>query len=212
VLPRIFDSFEQGVRRVQAGHGGLGLGLAISRAIVEAHHGQMEASSPGRNRGTVVTISLSTIATRTRTGEPKGKRDSTTATATSEAQKTRPLRILLVDDHTDTVITLGALLRNLGYDVACAETVHQALKLAKESRFDLLVSDIGLPDGSGHDLMRQIRSRQSIAGIALSGFGMEDDLEKSRAVGFTDHLIKPVNVDRLQATLREIARSRATSG
>src|SRR5437763_141963 len=212
VLPRIFDSFEQGVRRVQAGHGGLGLGLAISRAIVEAHHGQMEASSPGRNRGTVVTISLATMAVRSSTDEPRGKRDSTAATSTNEAQNTRALRILLVDDHTDTVITLGALLRNLGYDVACAETVKQALELAKESRFDLLVSAIGLPDGSGHDLMRQIRARQSIAGIALSGFGMEDDLEKSRAVGFTDHLIKPVNVDRLQATLREIARSRATSG
>src|SRR5207237_4095506 len=132
-------------------------------------------------------------------------RASPPATPTSKAQKTRPLRILLVDDHTDTVITLGALLRNLGYDVACAETVKQALELAKESRFDLLVSDIGLPDGSGHDLMRQIRARQSIAGIALSGFGMEDDLEKSRAVGFTDHLIKPVNVDRLQATLRDRA-------
>src|SRR5438034_929662 len=201
----------KGVRRVQAGHGGLWLGLAISRAIVEAHHGEMEASSPGRNRGTVVTISLATIAVRSSTDGPKAKRDSTAASSTSEAQKPRPLRILLVDDHTDTVIILGALLRNLGYDVACAETVKQALQLSKESRFDLLVSDIGLPDGSGHDLMRQIRARQSIAGIALSGFGMEDDLEKSRAVGFTDHLIKPVNVDRLQATLREIARSRATT-
>lgn len=207
VLPRIFDSFEQGVRRVQAGHGGLGLGLAISRAIVDAHHGHMEASSPGRNRGTIVTISLATIAGRSSAEESEAKRGSTAATSPSDHPKT-PLRILLVDDHTDTVITLGALLRNLGYEVACAETVRQALLLAKESKFDLLVSDIGLPDGSGHDLMRQIRAKQSIAGIALSGFGMKDDLEKSRAVGFTEHLIKPVNVDRLQATLREIARSK----
>jgi hypothetical protein len=207
VLPRIFDSFEQGVRRVQAGHGGLGLGLAISRAIVEAHHGHMEASSPGRNRGTIVTISLAAIPGRSSVDESEVKRGPTATTSLSDQQKA-PLHILLVDDHTDTVITLGALLRNLGYEVACAETVKQALQLAKESKFDLLVSDIGLPDGSGHDLMRQIRAEQSIAGIALSGFGMEDDLEKSRAVGFTEHLIKPVNVDRLQATLREIARSK----
>ena len=210
LLPRIFDSFEQGVRRVQAGHGGLGLGLAISRAIIEAHHGRVEASSPGKNRGTMVTISLATIAMPSSAKEEEGKRPPNAAPSTGEGQKTR-LRILLVDDHTDTVITLGALLRNLGYEVACAETVKQALQLAKESNFDLLVSDIGLPDGSGHDLMQQIRAKQSIAGIALSGFGMEDDLEKSRAVGFTEHLIKPINVDRLQATLREIARTRASN-
>jgi CheY-like chemotaxis protein len=167
----------------------------------------MEASSPGRNRGTIVTISLAAIPGHPGTDYPATKRGATAVTSPDDQQKT-PLHILLVDDHTDTVITLGALLRNLGYEVACAETVKQALQLAKESKFDLLVSDIGLPDGSGHDLMRQIRAEQSIAGIALSGFGMEDDLEKSRAVGFVDHLIKPVNVDRLQATLREIARSR----
>jgi CheY-like chemotaxis protein len=210
LLPRIFDSFEQGVRRVQAGHGGLGLGLAISRAIIEAHHGQVEASSPGKNRGTIVTIALATIAMPFSAKEGEGKSPPSVVLSKGEAQKAQ-LRILLVDDHTDTVITLGALLRNLGYEVACAETVKQALQLAKESKFDLLVSDIGLPDGSGHDLMRQIRAKQSIAGIALSGFGMEDDLEKSRAVGFTEHLIKPINVDRLQATLREIAQKQASN-
>jgi CheY-like chemotaxis protein len=210
LLPRIFDSFEQGVRRVQAGHGGLGLGLAISRAIIEAHHGQVEASSPGKNRGPIVTIALATIAMPFSANEGEGKSPPSVVLSKGEAQKAE-LRILLVDDHTDTVITLGALLRNLGYEVACAETVKQALQLAKESKFDLLVSDIGLPDGSGHDLMRQIRAKQSIVGIALSGFGMEDDLEKSRAVGFTEHLIKPINVDRLQATLREIAQKQASN-
>jgi PAS domain S-box-containing protein len=199
-MPRIFHSFEQGVRRVQAGHGGLGLGLAISRAIVEAHHGKMEARSPGRNRGTVVQISLETVVAPAVTETESGERHSTTASE----HRTR-LRILLVDDHTDTVITLGALLRRLGYDVVCAETAEEARHLADQSKFDLLVTDIGLPDASGHELMRDLRDRQSIPGIALSGFGMEEDLEKSRAVGFVDHLIKPVNVDRLQAALRGIA-------
>jgi PAS domain S-box-containing protein len=199
-MPRIFHSFEQGVRRVQAGQGGLGLGLAISRAIVGAHHGQMEAKSPGRNRGTVVQISLETVPA------PAASDISSRGGIQSfDPARNVHLRILLVDDHTDTITTLGALLRRLGYEVVCAETAEEARGLAEKSKFDLLVTDIGLPDASGHDLMRELRARQSIPGIALSGFGMEEDLEKSRAVGFIDHLIKPVNVDRLQAALREIA-------
>src|SRR5207253_7857572 len=116
--------------------------------------------SAGRDRGTIMTISLATIPRRSGADESEVKRGPTAATSLSDQQKA-PLHILLVDDHTDTVITLGALLRNLGYEVACAETVKQALQLAKESKFDLLVSDIGLPDGSGHDLMRQKIGRAS---------------------------------------------------
>jgi CheY-like chemotaxis protein len=118
------------------------------------------------------------------------------------SQNDHKLRILLVDDHKDTVRTLNLLLTRLGYAVVSAESVNEALAAANKSHFDLLVSDIGLPDGSGLDLMRRIREKQQIDGIALSGFGMEDDLRKSREAGFVDHLIKPINLDRLQAALR----------
>lgn len=201
-LPRIFDSFEQGVRKVQSGHGGLGLGLAISKAIVEAHDGQMLASSPGRNRGTIVTVSLATVPVSTARKAVAPMEDSSPHRSSSPAKL---LRILLVDDHTDTVTALGMLLRRIGYEVECAESKTEALQLAARSHFDLLVTDIGLPDGTGHELLLEIRARQPIAAIAVSGFGMEDDLEKSRAAGFAKHLIKPLNVDQLQSALREIA-------
>jgi signal transduction histidine kinase/CheY-like chemotaxis protein len=203
-MARIFNSFEQGVRRVEAGRGGLGLGLAISRAIVGAHGGRIEARSAGRGRGTLVQISLETVPTPAAPPPEPAFEDPSPAPLPRKS-----FRILLVDDHTDTVNTLGALLRRLGYDVVCAETAEAALRLARESKFDLLVTDIGLPDASGHDLMREIRARQSIAGIALSGFGMEEDIEKSREAGFLDHLIKPVDVNRLQAALNEIAGARS---
>ncbi|MBV9008725.1 MAG: response regulator [Verrucomicrobia bacterium] len=198
-MPRIFDAFEQGVRRVQAGQGGLGLGLAIARAILGAHGGRIEARSAGRGHGTLVQISLETAPTPTLAQPQREPRGAANLAATK-------LRILLVDDHRDTVNTLGTLLRRLGYDVVCAETAETARHLARGREFDLLVTDIGLPDASGHELMRDIGKRQSIPGIALSGFGMEEDVEKSRAAGFVDHLIKPVDVNRLQAALKEITR------
>jgi Signal transduction histidine kinase len=89
LLPRIFDSFEQGVRQVQAGQGGLGLGLAISRAIIEAHHGQVEASSPGKNRGTMVTISLATIAMSSSSEGRRREAPASAVPSTGEAQKAR---------------------------------------------------------------------------------------------------------------------------
>src|SRR4029434_5584800 len=108
------------------------------------------------------------------------------------ARADRRMDILLVDDHKDTVQVLERLLVKLGYGVVTAQNYHDAVRLAETKRFDLLVSDIGLPDGNGFDLLRQIRGRQAIDAIALSGFGMEDDLRKSREAGFSDYLIKPV--------------------
>ncbi len=200
LLSRIFDSFEQGARQVEDGYGGLGLGLTISKAIAEAHNSELVASSAGHDQGATFTLKMDTAP------RPLARQGefalSETTDVTSNIDNKEPLRILLVDDHKDTVITLKLLLTRLGYAVVSAESMSEALRAADNKRFDLLVSDIGLPDGSGLDLMKQIRERQQIDGIALSGFGMEEDLRKSREAGFLEHLIKPVNLDRLQAAIR----------
>lgn len=200
LMSRIFDSFEQGARLVEDGYGGLGLGLAISKAIANAHGSEFYARSEGRDRGStfVLKMDLVTPPAATSHGERQGPPRRRVTNGNGE---TRP-RILLVDDHKDTVRTLKLLLGRLGYDVVGAESMTEALAAAEQGHFDVLVSDIGLPDGSGLDLMKRIREHHCIEGIALSGFGMEDDLRKSREAGFVEHIIKPVNLDRLQAALR----------
>ena len=118
------------------------------------------------------------------------------------AQPQRPRRILLVEDHADTARIMQRLLRGFHYDVEWGGTIAAALKLAESSApFDLVVSDLGLPDGSGLDLMRELRDRYGLTGIALSGYGMEEDVRQSREAGFVEHLTKPVNLQALKTTI-----------
>jgi CheY-like chemotaxis protein len=120
---------------------------------------------------------------------------------TAECQRRR---ILVVEDHGDTLRSMKLLLTRLGYHVLAAENMTDALRIAEEAQFDILLSDIGLPDGSGHELLKRIRETRSVPALALSGFGMDDDLEKSREAGFFDHLTKPVSIDRLQSAIAEL--------
>jgi CheY-like chemotaxis protein len=110
-------------------------------------------------------------------------------------------RILVVDDHRDTLRSMKLLLTRLGYQVFAAETMADALRIADEEEFDILLSDIGLPDGSGLELIKRIRATRDVQALALSGFGMDEDLQRSRDAGFSDHLTKPVSLDRLQSAL-----------
>ena len=116
------------------------------------------------------------------------------------------ISILMVDDHEDTSRALKRLLVRMGYEVKLAHTVRHALDVARAHPFDLIISDIGLPDGSGLDLMRQLRAQRPVRGIALSGFGMEEDVRKSFEAGFREHLIKPVNVQKLQTVIQRVMR------
>ena len=118
------------------------------------------------------------------------------------------LKILLVEDNVDTLRVVGRLLRRRDYVVVQADCVAAALRAADESDFDLVVCDIGLPDGSGLDLIRQLLSRRPVKAIALSGFGMDEDLRRSEEAGFMAHMTKPVDFSKLEAMIQRVASAR----
>jgi CheY-like chemotaxis protein len=179
--------------------GGLGLGLAITKALVETHDGRITAESAGRGKGATFTAYFP-LAERT---------DAQVIRSVPLSDSARKsMRILLVEDHEDTNRSLTNLLRRRGYHVQSANSVSSALQSAAEESFDLLISDIGLPDGTGIELMEKLNTEHSMVGIALTGFGMEDDVRKSRAVGFREHLVKPVDLNKLDSVLQEFALSR----
>ncbi len=196
-LPRVFEAFEQGGAEVTQRHGGLGLGLAISRAVVDLHGGTIRAESEGTGRGASFIVELP--ASRASV-EPL----ASSGPSPGGHERRSGLRILLVEDHADTAKLLGRLLGRMGYVVLTAGTVARALDLAEAEPFDLVISDVGLPDASGYDLMRQIGQKHGISGIALSGYGMEGDLREAREAGFAEHLIKPVTVEMLDQAIRRI--------
>jgi hypothetical protein len=196
-LARIFDPFESG--RANGGEGGLGLGLglAISRSLVEAHGGEIRAHSDGPGCGAAFEVELPVLAAERRV--PAAPRaDEARATMLSS------LRILLVDDHRDTAESLALLLRQRGFDVVVAHTVASALEQARNG-FDVLISDLGLPDGNGRDLVERLAARGPLRAIALSGYGTEADVAASRAAGFEAHLVKPVEPARLLRVIERVA-------
>lgn len=195
-VSRIFQAFEQGERTVTRQFGGLGLGLAITRSLVELHRGTISASSEGRGTGATFRVAIPSIPNRIQAPPA--------ASVVSDVKKPE-LSILLVDDHLDTRSILARLLRSRGYAVEVAGTVQEALEKLKSTHFHILISDIGLPDGSGHELMKEAkRSHENIVGIALSGFGMEEDVRQSTAAGFSAHLTKPIDISMLQEALEKL--------
>lgn len=192
IMKRIFNRFEQGDRSFQRRFGGLGLGLTISKSLAEAHGGTLIAESEGRGRGARFFFTIKTV--------PAHERAAQSTTASSKSRR-RSLRILLVDDHPDTTAALERLLTRRGHTVAAAHDMRSAMETAERGQFDLLISDVGLPDGSGLELMTHLRATSGIRGIAISGFGMNGDVEKSMQAGFSEHLVKPVNLEKLEAAI-----------
>jgi signal transduction histidine kinase len=192
VMQRIFDPFEQGNRSFERRFGGLGLGLAISKSLAQAHSGSLTAQSDGRDRGSTFILSMQTLSPAEVAIVPRK--------ISCEASQ-QGLKILLVDDHQDTCAALEKLLVRRGHLVAATHNVRSALEAAVRNKFDLLISDIALPDGSGMDLMMQLRAISKIPGIAISGFGNNRDIERSLRAGFSEHLTKPIKLENLEAAI-----------
>ena len=210
VMRRLFDSFEQGEQTLTRRYGGLGLGLSISRNLIEMQGGTLTAESAGIGQGATFTVELPTVPAPVVSAVPevllKPEADSERSTATP-SPATAVQRILLVDDNEDTLRVMARLLRLNGHQVVTADSVNTAIQAAGEP-FDLLISDIGLPDGTGWELMRELRRRGPVRGIALSGFSMDEDIRRSHEVGFIEHLCKPIMPDELeQAILRAAGHS-----
>ncbi|MGA2441743.1 MAG: ATP-binding protein [Tepidisphaeraceae bacterium] len=199
VLEHVFSAFEQGDAETARQFGGLGLGLAISKALVELHGGKIYAQSGGAGRGSVFTIEMPAMEAT--------MENAATGTSTEAGASRAPVRLLVVEDHADTATMLAKLLGSAGYSVKTAGSAAGALDLASREPFDLVVSDIGLPDATGYHLMQQIKERYGMNGIAMSGYGMDEDIRKSREAGFSEHLVKPISFAQLTQAIQRLIKA-----
>jgi PAS domain S-box-containing protein len=203
-LPRIFSAFEQADDSITRSFGGLGLGLAIASTLAQKHGGTLSAYSEGRDAGARFTLTL-----------PLARIQPAHAAAplpeASREEHARSLKVLLVEDNEQTSSAMSEVLEMLGHRVQVATTVASAIEHVKSGPFDLLVSDIGLPDGSGLDIARAWTSLQpDRPSVAITGYGMDEDIRRCREAGFRDHLTKPVNFSRLESLIQALAEGDAT--
>jgi PAS domain S-box-containing protein len=196
LLPRVFDIFEQGRQAsTERSHGGLGLGLALVRAMANLHGGSVSAASDGHGHGSTFTVRL-----------PRGPRRGRDATPTARQRRVRPpsRRVLVVDDNEDALMLLAEALAAVGHDVRTAADADAALRVAKDFHPEVAVLDIGLPEIDGYELAVQLRTQAETANlrlIALTGYGHADDMKRGATAGFDAYFVKPVDVARIYESI-----------
>ncbi|HEU4765792.1 MAG TPA: ATP-binding protein [Pyrinomonadaceae bacterium] len=209
-LPHVFEMFRQADGSNSRRHGGLGIGLALVRQLVQLHGGTVAAHSDGPNKGSQFTIRLPLIR------ETGPLSSAVLAASTAASLKIAPQTpFLIVDDSEDTIRMLEQLLRLAGANVKTATNGADALRLASENEFDVILSDISMPGMDGFEFLqrlRQIDGRQHVPVIAITGFGRSDDIQRARTAGFYSHLTKPLNIQALAELLDQLARHRRGRG
>lgn len=205
-IERIYDAFAQGDHATPGGahrFGGLGLGLTISKTLVELHGGRLVARSAGPGEGATFIVELPLLAGGEVVARPAASVNGSKAPFAAGQSRHK---VLLVEDHDPSRAALAILLKSRHYDVSLAGSVAAARSLIANERFDFLISDIGLPDGNGFELMREMKSTGDVRGIALTGYGMEEDMDRTRDAGFTVHLTKPILAESLDQALAQLQR------
>jgi signal transduction histidine kinase/ActR/RegA family two-component response regulator len=207
MLGRIFDMFVQGKRTIDRTEGGLGLGLTIVRSIVELHGGVVSAESEGRGRGAEIALRLPSQPQQVLDlAVPPGEEDSNEALRARSSGR----RVLVVDDNADAADTLADILRALGHIISVAHDGPTALTAAAAFKPQVALLDIGLPVMDGYELARRLREQPELDRLhlfAITGYGQESDRERSRAAGFQEHLVKPIDLAQLTQLIDETSRS-----
>ncbi|MDQ2970026.1 MAG: response regulator [Acidobacteriota bacterium] len=209
-LPRVFERFHQGDSSTTRAHGGLGIGLAIARHLVELHGGTISAESPGKNAGSFFTVLLPRVALGIHTPEALPREEEPAVPAKATVGNIEGVSVLLVEDEPDGRELLAEALRTAGGRVAAVESVRAALTLFADRPPDVLVSDIGMPDEDGYALIRAIRALPADRGgavpaIAVTAYAREEDRLRALAAGFQAHLAKPVDPGELVAAVARVA-------
>ncbi len=191
LLPHVFDLFTQGDRTPDRSQGGLGLGLALVKSMVELHEGRVMAESQGPGEGSEFTVTLPRLQVSPPMSSPRTEAQNAPSVS---------LRIVVVDDNKDAADTLGLLLQDQGHDVRVAHGFEQALEAVRDGVRDVFILDIGLPGLDGYELARQLRGHpngEAAKFIALTGYGASEDKQRGEEAGFAHYVVKPADLEQL---------------